>query len=51
MNRRTKERAGFKSLDDVRECILAFVSFREAAELGLPLTKKPQEPTKEQRGR
>ncbi len=31
------KRAGFKSLDDLRLCILAFVSLREAAEVGLPL--------------
>jgi hypothetical protein len=37
MSHRADERAGFKSLDDLRLCILAFVSFREAAELGLPL--------------
>ena len=35
-------RAGFKSLGDLRLCILAFVSLREAADVGLPL--KPLKP-------
>ncbi len=43
------KRAGFKSLDDLRLCILAFVSLREAAEVGLPL--KPAAPCKEPHGR
>lgn len=49
------KRAGFKSLDDLRLCVFAFVSFKDAAELGIPF--KPlnpaasPEPTKEQRGR
>ncbi len=34
------KRAGFRSLDDLRLCALAFVSLRDAAEVGLAL--KPE---------
>ncbi len=52
MSHRADERAGFKSLDDLRLCILALASFREAAELGILLDpRKPAAPRKEPRGR
>ncbi len=45
-------RAGFKSLGDLRLCILAFVSLREAADVALPLKSlKPAAPGKEPHGR
>ena len=46
------KRAGFKSLGDLRLCILAFVSLREATDVGLPLKSlKPAAPVKEPHGR
>ena len=46
------KRAGFESLGDLRLCILAFVSLREAADVGLPLKPlKPAAPCKEPHGR
>ena len=50
MSPRADERAGFKSLDDLRLCILALASFREAAELGILFDpRKPAAPHKEPR--
>jgi hypothetical protein len=52
MSHRADERAGFKSLDDLRLCILALASFRDAAALGIRLDPvKPASPRKEPRGR
>ena len=52
MSHRVDKPAGFKSLDDLRLCILALASFRDAAEVGLRLDPvKPAAPRKDPRGR
>ena len=54
MSKCVKEGAGFKSLDDLRLCILALAALKDAAALGLPFIDKPAapcKPRKEARGR